>query len=643
MLARVTESAVATEPTARGWVRLRPWVRPALYWTLVPLAILLIAWQAVPLAPGPSLDPSWRAGLEMAIHNGVTFGNHLIFTYGPLGFLSFTDLWYFHLGELAFLYTVLVRLAVALALFGAARETYGSVGAFLIAAVIASVDTQLGELVALLIFGVWAIRRVEDRHTALLLAIVAGAVAGVELLIKASTGIGLAVMVGVFVLSLPNRRIVCLAAAAAAGLAALLVAWGLAGQSFGALPDYVLNSARIVLGYGAAMEYSDPTLAWQYTAVLIAFLLGLWAAWQMTDTSTSRQRVGTVALWVVFCFFAFKEAFVRQDLGHTQYFFGPALGGFVAFRWRAGRRVVGLVGIGALLAMALASQQASLTKDLDPTRDVSQAFKDLRTVASPSRRDAILVSARRQIMSADPLDAQSLSLLKGRTVAVFPWEIAAIWAYGLDWDPLPVEQSYVAYTTSLDQLDADFLASARAPQRILLQPSTSALDGRVLAFDQATTTRTMLCRYRPIRATPAFAILAPGPDRCGSPVPFGTAHAGWDQTVEVPAPPSPHALVFVRIGGVGIAGLERIVGLFWKPSIRYITLNGVRHRLVGGTASDGLPLRASAGLDYPAPFNLVPDASTISVSEDGQGPTSGGQITYSFYVERVAGFPQGDR
>ena len=43
----------------------------------------------------------------MAHHFGITFGNHLIFTYGPLGFLSVPTLWYSDTGTIAVLYTLL--------------------------------------------------------------------------------------------------------------------------------------------------------------------------------------------------------------------------------------------------------------------------------------------------------------------------------------------------------------------------------------------------------------------------------------------------------------------------------------------------------------------------------------------------------
>ena len=56
--------------------------------------------------------------------------------------------------------------------------------------------------------------------------------------------------------------------------------------------------------------------------------------------------------------------------------------------------------------------------------------------------------------------ADALALLRGHTVAVEPYENQLAWAYRLKWRPLPVLQSYTAYTTGLDQEDASFAASA---------------------------------------------------------------------------------------------------------------------------------------------------------------------------------------
>ncbi len=92
-------------------------------WVIVPLVIAVLSWHTLALEPSPGADISWQAALHMALHYRITFGNHLIFTYGPLGFLSVPTLWYSGTGIIAFLYVVLMRVALAAAVF-AGRETH---------------------------------------------------------------------------------------------------------------------------------------------------------------------------------------------------------------------------------------------------------------------------------------------------------------------------------------------------------------------------------------------------------------------------------------------------------------------------------------------------------------------------------------
>jgi hypothetical protein len=253
----------------------------------------------------------------------------------------------------------------------------------------------------------------------------------------------------------------------------------------------------------------------------------------------------------------------------------------------------------------------------------------------PSQRHNLIAAGRAEIKATQPIPPQLLEDLRGHTVSVYPSEIALAWAYRLNWRPIPVLQSYAAYTASLDRLDADFLASSRAPDRILLQGPAQSIDGRVLAFDQGMTTRSILCRYQQLRASSNAMALGRGPDRCSSEKLILTEVADWGKAVPVPAPPSPHSLVSVRVYGAGIAGLERLVGLLWRPPPRFVSLNGgPAQRFITGTATDGLPLRASPGLDYQAPFNLVPQAKTIAVG--GKAPTDGRPITYRFYSQSFA-------
>src|SRR5579884_1622019 len=91
---------------------------------VVALLVALLSWRPVQLVPLPGLDNSWQAGLALAVHSGIAFGDHAIFNLGPLGFLINPQLWQTPLAVLAFAYLLLVHYALALALYLAARRSF---------------------------------------------------------------------------------------------------------------------------------------------------------------------------------------------------------------------------------------------------------------------------------------------------------------------------------------------------------------------------------------------------------------------------------------------------------------------------------------------------------------------------------------
>ena len=133
--------------------------RLGMVWIVVPLVITVAAWQPVRLPPLGGLDPSWQSALAMARHTGLTFGTQVVWTYGPLGFLSDTTMWFNHLAVASMAYTIVSRFGLAAALFVCARRTFGNVGAFLLATIVASVAVELQEPVIALCCGVWMVTR----------------------------------------------------------------------------------------------------------------------------------------------------------------------------------------------------------------------------------------------------------------------------------------------------------------------------------------------------------------------------------------------------------------------------------------------------------------------------------------------------
>ena len=78
-------------------------------------------------APGGGLDPSWHGALYMATERGMHFGTQLVFTFGPLGFLSVPELWYRGLATAALAFQGALHLLLCVALVYSLRRHLGLV------------------------------------------------------------------------------------------------------------------------------------------------------------------------------------------------------------------------------------------------------------------------------------------------------------------------------------------------------------------------------------------------------------------------------------------------------------------------------------------------------------------------------------
>jgi hypothetical protein len=368
-------------------------------------------------------------------------------------------------------------------------------------------------------------------------------------------------------------------------------------------------------------------VGWERPFAVLAMGLLVVAAAAVAWRDPLPRRLAAPVLAALFAFLEFKQGFVRQGLGGTPAFFTLMLGAGIAVACRFPERLprlpagaAALALVGSLAAMALvALPRPSLLQALEPGDHATFLRQDLNALLSPAERDRLSAEGRRSMRSVYGLDRRTLHLLGDRPVHVEPWEIGVAWAYGLNWHPLPVIQGYSAYTPSLDRLNAEALSGSEGPALILRQNTlaftertTGSIDQRNLAWDPPAANLAMLCRYRTVRATGRWQLLERSAGHCGAPRPIGVVRTWTGRPIRVPAPPGPHEVVFARIEGVGVEGWERLRTFLYRARQRTVTLDGDRSwRIVPDTAADGLILRASAGADYPRPFQLAPDAHVL--------------------------------
>jgi hypothetical protein len=598
----------------------------------------------------PIVDASWQGEMYMAAHLGLHYGSRVVFTFGPLGFLAVPVTYYGSLAGLAFAFALLVQLALCLTVLWAARRVFPlwlAVVLTAIAAKLHAIDTQSTDGVVVIAF-VWvvalmidevAVQRGEQPRFSegerLAIVGLGGITSALVLLVKLNIGIGLLMLWIVLVLVRPRARRT-LAVLAGTTVVSFLLLWLVAHQRLSDLPAYLRRSYEITSGYSEAQGWEHTKLLRDAVLAAVVTAIFFGAAALASRSWPRRLRAGLFIASALLLFPAYKDAFVSHDVFHAyNYFFVGAVGAVALATTRVHRlAVLGATVVLVVIAVDLMPSHRGIAS----VRASWSRLGDGITATLGSGNDARAAHATAALQSELGVDPRLVRLLAGHRVAAWPTITNLTYAYGRAFTPdaLPVFQSNVAYTPALDGLDAGYLASPAAPDRIILHLG-GVIEGRRQSFETPRTDVSMLCRYATLATIGDYAVVRHIPDRCGAATKIRSVAARAGEPIDVPAPPHPDEIVFVRIHGLGLSLLERIQTLVYKADARYVSVNGggpypQTTRVLPGTLGGPLIMTVPRASDFPGSFALSADARTVEASDDADPHA---QLRLDFYAMPV--------
>jgi hypothetical protein len=552
------------------------------------------------------LDPSWQAGLAVAFTHHLRWGPQLDFTYGPYGFAGFIEPLYRSTALIAILYVFAVTWLLAVLLVAGARRYWGlgAAGVLAWAAIaLSSVVLRAADFASVAGLGLALValqaERLAVRRT---MTTALAALAGFALLVKLNTGV---VLVGLLALALVGvdkhggQGLRAAGQAIAALAAVFVISWAAAGQSFTNLASFAHASLSLSLGYSAAMggRLSEVSIAWY--ALAISVVAALVYASALRGRSRRYQVVVSLMLigwgWAVL-----KDSFVGGN--HFPGFFRIVLVAVALVclcrppRWALGS------GLTVVFCIALAAAPEPV---VNPIGSLHALGTELADLVQPARFAQLTRASRKRLDRGESLGRPTLALLGRRSLAIEPWEDMVAWADpNASWDPEPVVQAYSAYTTYLDNMDASFVASARAPQVILYWPLRFGFDSRDPFMDPPSTSEAIYCHYVQVAVERPWQVLQRVPDRCGPPVTIGKVRARFGQLVRVPG--AGGRMVVARFS-LAQPFFSKVEGLLLKPPAVHLTVWGagtspVTYSFVAGTAGDEHVLSVPVTLGYSSRF-----------------------------------------
>lgn len=548
-----------------------------------------------PQPSGPSLDQSWRLGLTMAALQHLRFGHDIVFTFGPLGYvLQGTPT-----PELARSTAYLTAALLIVASIGIWSVCSGRSGIFFRAAFALSLVVMLNIVsVDYVVFAgslAFLARTARSPRWGPWAALALALVAAFGLLSKQTLGLDVLGPAGVFwvvqFIQGPRRRriaaAVSLVIAFVVCATALLIAFG----SVANVMEYLSTSREIIAGYSSAMSLkADREVMLGGVAIFIIVALA--------SLSLGRERkLALSAAIVVTLFLAWKHGFVRAD-DHVIYFFvvagaaAPLIG--IAARGRyatiagAAATTAAFCGLGYMTL----HYHLDLISPFDPSRLAANGAYLVDPVGS-ARRGAETTAAA---LAGDQLPPDVRHAIGKRGVDVISAETALVPANGFRWNPLPVFQSYTAYTPALDALNARSL-STRPPDFEFFR--FEDIDGRFPFSAEPETFAELLCDYSPTpftaitRATGKFILLARTAARRCSEEAIGTSTtAALNTRIAVPVPTHSSDLIRVRLD-LRTTALGKVASALWRPPTVLMEAtyrDGMvqRWRLVPETTGDGV-------------------------------------------------------
>lgn len=488
---------------------------------LLTAGLLMLVFVTIPPPPmslNIDVDSSLSGVLNYAHQHRLQYGTDVVFTYGPMGFLTF------------FFYSphaVGLRMAADVALCSAVaagicllawrlrifwRCLLLCVFAWVAANAWPRTDWVINS--GLLCWGLLCFvesgRRLAFSVVAFVALGVFAALAKTSFLVVAGTS---TILVAADLLTRGRRRLALVALVGFGG--GFFSGWVIAGQSPMHLGSYLVNSLAVIQGYNQALGWEGSEIVrksgWPLAVMMpLLVLLRTLTAFEGQDRRTRWRRIW-LSCWV--CFFAYtiwKHGWVRVDGFHVIMFLGFMPVFALALEVLAGRhRLAGLVARGLVLACCC-SAIVSLHRLFFPS--VSRALiAPLRSMDEHARcllQPGDYVKRMNEVLAIHRREAQLPRLreiLGDATVDVFGQNPGYALFNEMNYRPRPVFQSYAACNASLMSLNEQFYRSRAAPEFVLF--SLVGMDRKLTILEDAWLLRHLLINYTPVASEGRFLLL----------------------------------------------------------------------------------------------------------------------------------------
>ena len=498
--AHVPAEAQIASPPGKPWSRLW-WVG---VWALLCIFFVPTVFFVV---PNFGMESSWHLLMNKAFSAGWGFGQQLIWTYGPLGFLEWRipyglSVWYY----IGFdLFMMLILIGFARDVTSLKPDRWLVLGCLVSLLIVKELISDLPSSAIYCLVICLLLRNLKKPALIALGALVLLSV--VALLFKVNLGLASIVLCGLAFLfqawaSDKSAKLWLLVI-----VLQMALAWLLAWLWHVDLVIYIRNSLALVGQYSDGMVYGpEPGQFWHWVVCVFFAAHLILAGAAVLRHGFSEKRLLHLLIGGAAAFVLFKSAIVRSDLSHNKAFllgFPVVALAFIVYGPEGLRSMWRLLFFGSVLCAGfllfeehrdqLATLNGESLKALLPVDYVKGLFQYHRQADWSAYVEHV------EHLPGRPISKEARQLIGTNTVDVFPHEVTLILGSGLNYDARPLPQSYAVMNPALEARNLAFMQSRLAPRFVLFAMGRSAIspDDRYPLWDEPAVKRLLRDRYVP--------------------------------------------------------------------------------------------------------------------------------------------------
>lgn len=440
-----------------------------------------------------SLDPSWVITLNYANLKQLVWGNDIVFTYGPLSYLSTRVGW--GVNKIDFIiYDLFISFNFFYIFFkGFVKSQNKKLTTLLILSIGFIIPFYFGSGTALILFAFllfWIRESLENNNYINYIFQITLLV--LMFFIKLNTGLISFVLIFVvfiyqWIFNKPSRKILI---AFLIILPTLLIIFS--SLLHVAIANYIISGLNLISGFNEIM-YLDLDLKNELFFVCLFIALSVIILLPKVYRENKIQYKGLVLLFTfsLTIYVLYKQAFVRADMGHIVEFFTYSL--LILFCFREFHIEKMNFNSKAIVLVLIFISFFVTKRREDNLFNFKQKLQKGEYLTGMS--NFTQTSGVHLFPNSNGIPQNIIGKIGQETVDIFPWNISLLFENKLNYSPRPVIQSYTAYTPYLEDLNfAHYNDKIKAPKYVLYQ--NESIDNRYPIFDEPKVTIALLNNYK---------------------------------------------------------------------------------------------------------------------------------------------------